>query len=266
MHQTSDGLSLAPTDLGNFLACRHLAVLDLAAARGSAKRPFRSSPVLEDLRKKGMEHEKAYLDWLRGKGLAVVDATGRDVRATVDEMRAGVDVIYQATLEDNEWAGRADFLLKVPTPSRLGDWSYEVYDTKLARDTRAATILQLCVYSHLLEKIQGVRPVHMHVVTPGRDFEPQSYRVEDYGAYFRLLAGQMNNFLGDPGSTYPERVSNCDYCAWWLDCEKRRRDDDHLCYVAGISAGRSRVSAPSTFNGSKIWPLSIPCRLRPVAR
>ena len=238
MHQTSEGLSLAPTDLGNFLACRHLAVLDLAAARGPAKPPLRYSPMLEDLRERGMEHEKAYLDRLRGKGRAVVDAAGRDVRATIAEMRGGVDVIYQAALADDKWAGRGDFLLKVPTPSRLGDWSYEVYDTKLARDTRAATILQLCVYSHLLEKIQGVRPAHMHVVTPGRDFEPQSYRVEDYGAYFRLLAGQMDTFLGDPGSTYPERVPHCDYCAWWLDCEKRRRGDDHLCYVAGISRGQ----------------------------
>ena len=235
MHQTSEGLSLAPTDLGNYLGCRHLSVLDLAAARGTAKPPFRHSAMLDDLRDKGMAHEKAYLDWLRGKSLAVVDATGHDVRATVDAMRAGADVIYQATLGDDRWSGRADFLLKVSTPSGLGDWSYEVYDTKLARDTRASTILQLCVYSHLLEKIQGIRPVRMHVVTPGRGFEPQSYRAEEYGAYFRLLAGQMDSFLGDPRATYPERVPHCDYCAWWPDCEKRRRDDDNLCYVAGIS-------------------------------
>ena len=76
------------------------------------------------------------------------------------------------------------------------------------------------------------------MVTPGRDFEPLSYRVDEFGAYFRLLAGQMETFLGDPASTYPERVSHCDYCTWWPDCEKRRRGDDHLCYVAGISRGQ----------------------------
>ena len=238
MQQTTGGLSLAPTDLGNFLGCRHLSVLDLAVAQGAAERPYRHSPVLDDLREKGMEHENAYLAWLQAKGVAVVDATRYDVRATADEMRAGVDVIYQATLGDDRWSGRSDFLRKVSTPSRLGDWSYEVYDTKLARDTRAATILQLCVYSHLLEKIQGVLPVQMHVVTPGRNFEPQSYRVEEYGAYYRLLVDQMDSFLGDIGSTYPERVAHCDYCAWWPNCEKRRRDDDHLCYVAGISRGQ----------------------------
>ena len=238
MQQTAEGLLVAPTDLGNFLGCRHLSVLDLGAARGSTKPPFRYSPMLEDLQKKGMEHEKAYLDWLRDQGLAIVDAAGPDVQAIIAEMLAGVDVIYQAALSDDGWAGRADFLRKVPTPSHLGDWSYEVYDTKLARDTRAATILQLCVYSHLLEKIQGARPALMHVVTPGRDFKSLEYRVDDYGAYFRLLAGQMGTFLGDPATTYPERVPRCDYCVWWPDCEKRRRGDDHLCYVAGISRGQ----------------------------
>ena len=238
MHQTSEGLSLAPTDLGNFLGCRHLSVLDLGAARGAAKRPYRYSPMIEELQKRGMEHEEAYLGWLRDQGLSVVDARGYDVQAAIGEMRAGIDVIYQAALSDYRWAGQADFLRKVSTPSRFGDWSYEVYDTKLARDTRAATILQLCVYSCLLEKLQGIRPEKMHVVTPGRDFESLEYRVDDYGAYFRLLAGQMDAFLADPARTYPERVPHCDYCAWWPDCEKRRRGDDHLCYVAGISRGQ----------------------------
>ena len=238
MHQTSEGLSLAPTDLGNFLGCRHLSVLDLGAARGTAKRPHRYSPMIEELQKKGMEHERAYLGWLQGKGLVVVIVSGRDVEATIDAMRAGADVIYQAALADDRWAGQADFLRKVPEPSRFGDWSYEVYDTKLARDTRAATILQLCVYSQLLEQIQGTRPANMHVITPGRDFEPLSYRVDEFGAYFRLLAGQMDAFVADPATTYPERVPHCDYCAWWADCEKHRRGDDHLCYVAGISRGQ----------------------------
>ncbi len=238
MRQTSEGLSLAPTDLGNFLGCRHLSVLDLGAARGAAKPPYRYSPMIEELQRRGMEHEEAYLGWLRDQGLSVVDARGHDVQAAVAEMRAGVDVIYQAALSDDRWAGQADFLRKVSTPSRFGDWSYEVYDTKLARDTRAATILQLCVYSYLLEKLQGIRPPRMHVVTPGRDFESLEYRVDDYGAYFRLLAGQMDAFLANPARTYPERVPRCDYCAWWPDCEKRRRGDDHLCYVAGISRGQ----------------------------
>ncbi len=46
-------------------------------------------------------------------------------------MRDGADIMYQAALADDTWAGRADFLRKVDSPSDLGSWSYEVIDTKL---------------------------------------------------------------------------------------------------------------------------------------
>ena len=126
-----------------------------------------------------------------------------------------MDVLYQATLELGAWSGRVDFLRKVPTPSSLGAWSYEAWDTKLARETKGGTILQLCVYSYLLERIQGARPARMHVVTPGTDFEPVSYRVDDFGAYFRLLERGIDGFLAGHEATYPDLVSHCDYCAWW---------------------------------------------------
>ena len=42
-------------------------------------------------------------------------------------------------------------------------------DTKLARDTRAGTILQLGLYSAMLAEIQGLTPEQFHVVVPGFD-------------------------------------------------------------------------------------------------
>ena len=207
-------------------------------------RPARYDPLLEDLRVRGLRHETAYLERLRAEGLRIAgadktesggDAVQLDLEATLAAMHAGDDVIYQATLADDVWSGRVDFLRKVETPSGLGAWSYEVVDTKLARETRAETILQLCVYSHLLGKFQGARPLFMHVVTPGNDFLPLSYRIDDYAAYFRLLERGIAAFVDCPEHTYPEMVSHCDYCTWWARCERRRRGDDHLCYVAGIS-------------------------------
>ena len=244
MRHVSDRLVLAPTDLGNFLSCRHLVSLDLAAARGEAERPVRFDALMEDLRVRGHRHERAYLERLREEGLTIAgeaDDPGGEQPSyhspeeTLAAMRAGVDVVYQASLEDEVWSGRVDFLRRVETPSELGAWSYEVFDTKLARDTRAETILQLCVYSYLLGALQGVRPQRMHVVTPGRDFAPDGYRIDEYAAYFRLLERGIGAFVAEPGDTYPELVSNCDYCPWWSECEERRRGDDHLCYVAGIS-------------------------------
>ena len=244
MKQLADRLVLAPTDLGNFLSCRHLVSLDLAAARGEAERPVRYDALMEDLRARGHRHERDYLEQLREEGLTIAgdadDPRGEQPsyhspEETLAAMRAGVDVVYQSSLEDEVWSGRVDFLRRVESPSELGVWSYEVFDTKLARDTRAATILQLCVYSYLLGKLQGDRPQRMHVVTPGRNFAAESYRLDEYAAYFRLLERGIGGFVAEPGDTYPELVSNCDYCPWWSECEERRRGDDHLCYVAGIS-------------------------------
>ncbi|HET9694968.1 MAG TPA: TM0106 family RecB-like putative nuclease [Steroidobacteraceae bacterium] len=237
MKQTADVLVRAPTDLSNFLGCRHLSALDLRAARGELEKPVRSDAFIEDLRERGVAHEHAYLDWLWSRGLQVA---GAEAALTVEDthaaMREGVDAIYQAALAHGAWSGRADFLLRVDTPSNLGAWSYEACDTKLARETKAGTILQLCVYSALLERMQGARPVHMHVVTPGSDFTRETHRLDDYGAYFRLLERGIDAFVANPDATYPDMVAHCDYCSWWSRCERQRRDDDHLCYVAGISS------------------------------
>ena len=61
-------------------------------------------------------------------------------------MKAGAPIIVQAALPDGRWSGRADVLRRVETPSALGAWSYEVVDTKLAKETEGGTVLQLALY------------------------------------------------------------------------------------------------------------------------
>jgi len=71
-------------------------------------------------------------------------------------MRTGADVIAQGALASGcgRWFGRADVLRKVPRASHLGNWSYEAYDTKLAGETRAGALLQLCHCSDLLSEVK----------------------------------------------------------------------------------------------------------------
>jgi uncharacterized protein len=235
-----DVLRLAATDVSNHLACRHLTQLDRAVAEGRIAAPAWRDPALAVLQQRGLAHEKAYIEHLRERGLAVVEPAEEggklSVERTIQAMRAGADAIVQAELRKDRWIGRADVLLKVSRPSRLGAWSYEVVDTKLAQETRAGTVLQLCLYSELVKEVQGQFPERMHVVKPGADFLPESFRFDDFGAYFRLVRGRLEETAGAPpsSSTYPDPVEHCGICRWWQVCDARRHADDNLCLVAGI--------------------------------
>src|SRR5712692_8179892 len=123
-------LVLSASDLTGFSACAHLTQLEL---RGDV-----DTTVIE-------------IEYPDSTRAALDDAQER----TLEAMRKGVDVIYQATFFDGRWRGHADFLFRVDAPSDLGDWSYEVADAKLARRVKAAAILQMCAYSEQLAALQG---------------------------------------------------------------------------------------------------------------
>ena len=242
MNQSDGSVRLSSGDLVADLHCQHLTNLNLQVANAEVQRPIRSEPLLEHLRERGLAHERDYLEHLEAGGarLTRIDADRVDtesVTATLEAMRAGDEVIVQGALADGLWVGRPDVLRRVDTVSNLGTWSYEVVETKLAQQTKIGTILQLCLYSSLLEAAQGVAPEHMSVVAPWTGFNRQNYRVSDYSAYFRLIRERLQTAVADGGrpETYPEPNPHCDVCPWDEACREQRRQDDHLSLVAGIS-------------------------------
>lgn len=168
MRSKAGFLGLSASDISNHLACQHLTELNRSVAEGRLEAPQWRDPMLAVLQKRGLAHENAYTEHLRARGLQVVlpedGSSSLSIQSTLDAMNVGADAIVQAELESGRWIGRVDFLCRVERPSKLGNWSYEVIDTKLAMDTRAGTILQLCLYSELLGKLQGIDPTHMYVV------------------------------------------------------------------------------------------------------
>src|SRR5712692_6302350 len=145
MHLVDGRVILSASDLTGFLECPHLTQQEMAATRGEIERPERTDPELELITRLGTEHEVRHLAGYRDGGKAVVAITSPTPsldsylaakERTLDAMRAGADVIYQATLFDGRWLGYADFLEKVDVPSDLGGHSYEVVDTKLARSAK----------------------------------------------------------------------------------------------------------------------------------
>jgi predicted RecB family nuclease len=241
MQKEGPGLRLAATDISNHLACRHLTQLDRAVAEGRLAAPTWSDPSIALLQKRGFEHERAFIQHLRSEGPRIVEPPQEGGKLSTEQalqaMREGADVIVQAELRSGRWLGRADVLLKVSRPSRnLGAWSYEVADTKLSQETRAGTVMQLCLYSELVAEAQGLSPEWMHVVKPGPGFPRERFRFDDYGAYYRVVRRRLEEVIAAPPSqaTYPDPVEHCAICRWWKECDQRRHKDDKLCLVAGI--------------------------------
>jgi uncharacterized protein len=235
-------IELSAADLVGHLSCQYLTKLDLAVARGKAKAPKYWDPLLQILWERGLRHEQNYVAHLEQSGFEVARVEGvgieaKQINETLNAMRAGVPIIVQGALGEGRWGGRPDILRRIEVPSLLGGWGYEVIDTKLARETKAGTILQLCLYSDLLSNAQGNIPEQMYIVSPWSEFRPQSFRVDDYAAYYRFVKAGLESALVEAAqdSTYPDPKEHCDICRWRMQCDARRRDDDHLCLVAGIS-------------------------------
>jgi predicted RecB family nuclease len=242
-----DGMDMfSATQIADFLACHHLTTLERCAAAGEIKKPFFADPGVDLLRALGIRHEQAFLANLRARRLEVAEipteaaAWNEAAERTVEAVRQGAEAVYQATFLNGVWGGRADFLLKVSEPSALGDWSYEVIETKLARSTKARAVIQLCFYSDLLAQIQEGEPRNMHVVLGGTS-EPEPLPVSHYLAYFRKVRSEFEEAWRAAEPTYPEPVEQCEVCSWFPVCDDRWRQDDHLSLVAGITRNQRKV-------------------------
>jgi predicted RecB family nuclease len=236
------------SDLTGFAACEHLTQLERRVALDEIPRPDPTDPLLDVLARRGDEHERAVFDGYGVERADIVEIRAdtssragleRAAAETIAAMSAGAPLIYQATFLHDAWMGHADFLERVPRPSELGEWSYEVADAKLARSVKAAALVQLCSYSEHVERIQGRAPERLHVVTG--DHERHSYRLVDVGAYFRALKRRFLEAVASVSvATYPDPVEHCSICRWNDVCTDKRRADDHLSIVAGMRRDQTR--------------------------
>ena len=160
-------LVLSATDLTSYLACEHLIEQKRAVAgRERARWAKLEDPHGQLAKDRGITYEHEVLGRLSAQLGGHVDLTAPETRFTrawhVEQaartqaaMRAGAPLIYQALLFDGRWQGRVDFLRRVPVASALGPWSYEVLDTKLAREVKPYVVHQLALYTRLLGRGPG---------------------------------------------------------------------------------------------------------------
>lgn len=237
------------TDLCDHLECLHLTSLKLRDLTENLPKdaPDDQSQIIMA---RGIAHEQRYLEYLRnsGKTIANLKDLPRDdsqrAKATIDAIRSGVDVIYQANLRDEPFAGYADFLVKTANPSNLGEFSYEVVDTKLALHAKPLYIIQLSLYTEILGKVQGLAPRQMHVVLG--DNRRESYSPLDFYHYFLQLKSDFLQHLANKPDVYPDPCEHCGVCSFRSLCQSRREQDDHLSQVANIRSSQIRKLASAS--------------------
>jgi predicted RecB family nuclease len=232
---------VSPSALNRFLDCEHRTHLDILERRGeldAKRRPPRMALFME----RGQRHEDAVLAGLEAEGIEVVSlddpGAGPEVRAarTLEAMRAGHSVLYQACFAADGRVGYPDFLVRVEEPSQLGSWSYEVHDAKLSTHAQPRHIFQLLFYTDQLEVLQGHRPARMHLLL-GDDERP-AFAPDEFEAYaagiHAVFAQRSGELEAGAQPAYPYPVGACNFCHWWHVCSDRRREEDHISLVAGL--------------------------------
>lgn len=255
-------LRLSASDLMRFKGCAHASALDLRLLEHGDLKPDGDSAESELLQRQGDDHELAFLEALKAKGRSIIEipkegfSLEASVGLTLEALTKAPDVIFQGAFLGGAWGGYSDFLERVDVPSVLGDYSYEVVDTKLKRSPDPKHVLQLALYSDLLADIQGVAPRQAHLeLGDGTRF---SVPLAEVSAYARLSRVRLETFVSQRPATRSEPVAACGLCRWRSTCRAQWEQDDSLALVAGVSrsqrakleeAGVTSMAALGAFEG-----------------
>jgi len=137
------------------------------------------------LLRRGAEHERAVLNGWRARGLQVEPMQKvRNADVIREALRAHTPVLYQALLQDDDFAGRPDFL--VLRHGTCDDAWHEPVEAKLARRPKPEHLLQLCVYADLLAPLQDRLPAEIEIVLgDGRSVRTPTDRYVHYARRLR---------------------------------------------------------------------------------
>ena len=243
-------LVFSPSDLVRYVQSPFASWMERLCLEQPENKSLKDKPdaLLSYLAGKGLAHESDYLASLEQSTSKLVTIpnhlnNNEKVNATTDAMENGADVIFQACLTSNEdseyqFQGHADFLFKVSKPSKLGEYSYEPWDTKLSKQPKAYFIIQLCCYADLLNQVQGTLPDNIAIVLGTK--EEVSYRTLDFWQYY---LSQKQAFLTQQATFNSDKQPNPFECKdvgdWTSYVDVKRQEQDHLSKIANIT--RSQI-------------------------
>jgi len=200
--------------------------------------PDDCSEELEIIASKGIEHEQQFLESLPPSDVVEIPAGRNSIEATQNAISTGVSIVFQAHLVRGHFGGYADFLMRVAGESSLGNYHYEVADTKLARSPKPYFIIQLCCYADLLESIQGRRPTGFEVVLGTN--ERVRFETNKFFFYYESLKKSFLDFQDNFDINAPPHPGLAtSYGQWSEFAETVLEASDHLSTVAKIT--RSQI-------------------------
>ncbi|MEC5181468.1 TM0106 family RecB-like putative nuclease [Arthrobacter sp. CG_A4] len=185
-------------------------------------------------------------------------------RESIEALRSGADVVFQAAFFDGQFHGRSDFLV------HQADGSYAVFDTKLARHAKVTALLQLAAYGDQLLSA-GITPapavtlvLGATVPLPGGGFDyvRSHHKLAEILPVFcerrdRFLALTAAHIAqsgtvrwGAPGIT---ACGRCDYCQ-----EMVRSTDDLLLVARMNSAQRKALHQRGIYTVTELAQAGLP--------
>ena len=227
----------------------------MLVARASVARPDATTRTAELLRRKGDEHERApsrdaaRAPSRRGRRVRSPGSGIESYRAgrarTLEAMRQGVPIIYQATFFDGRFIGHADFLRRVDGPSNSGRLPlrgrrHEARAVARSRTTwfssaTTASTWNACKDAH----------AEFGYVVFG-DGEEERFRLNDYMAYYRHLKTRSWTFAergvraNRPSPTnIRSKCGHCAICPWNDDCRERSGETTTILSLVALDAARS---------------------------
>lgn len=240
MKLTADKLTFSPADIIKYMESPYITWMDRwHLTDPEAPQPAEADDGMLILQARGIEHEQSFLNRLKDQGKEVFHtARGADSHAsTLKAMRDGKEIIYQAALTKDNFAGIVDFLFKVPGESLLGDYHYEPWDTKLALKSKPYYLVQLCCYAEMLEATQGIRPSLIHIVLGSK--EVKTFRTEDSYYYYLTLKRTFLTQQEAFDSKSPLLPSGTETNGQWDEhAQTYLTEIDHLSLIANITTSQ----------------------------
>ena len=228
----------SPTDLNNFVSCKYHIKSDLLKDEFKLKKKEKSANLKLRI-ENGNKHEQNYFELLKKENKKSITINPKQpdkekFTETVNALKKGYDLIYKAFLIDEDFRGEVDFLLKINNKSKLGNYSYEVYDTKVTKSLKPKHVLQITGYSFLLSKIQDIVPRHMYLIDGAN--KTYTFKTSEFLDYFLYTKNNFENFLPKANKIdlYPEKCSFCGICSWLDECEKIWDKDNYINQICGI--------------------------------